>query len=273
MLAGRVKLIRFLLYISALGVLAIGGLIYCCGRPSESEHDQGYLNGPQVPEPEPPPSAPTALTGEAPHLAVVLAYQGQDLGSPKVKDAHSAEPWKVNLYQDAGHSSVNRAKVDLDRDEWWDEKWTFDDGGVQRQVSPDDDATYTETWHHTPSGWQREGAEAANTAADSPEVAPAATPAASAEPWVAVVMSYRGQDLGSTKLEDVTKGKAFKVNVYQDAGNTSANRAKLDIDRDDAWDQKWTFDDSGASVKIAPADDEDYSEARRWTDAGWVDEP
>jgi len=272
MLAGRVKLKRFLLYTSAFGVLAIGGLVYCCGSPDEDEYDQGYLSGPQVPQPDPPPSAPVATSGEAPHLAVVLAYQGQDLGNSKIKDAYSAEPWKVNLYQDEGDTSVSRAKVDLDRDEKWDEKWTFDAGSVQRQVAPADDEAYSETWLYTASGWQREGAEAASadTPADAPiQVAPSA--AASAEPWVAVVMSYRGRDLGSSKLKDVTKGKAFKVNVYQDAGNASANRAKVDIDRDDAWDQKWTFDDSGASVKIAPADDEDYSVAKRWTDAGWVD--
>ncbi|MBK9967379.1 MAG: hypothetical protein IPP07_21885 [Holophagales bacterium] len=53
----------------------------------------------------------------------------------------------MNLYQDAGQPRVNRLKIDLDRDEKWDEKWTFVTGGgreiVKRQVAPNDDEVYT----------------------------------------------------------------------------------------------------------------------------------
>ncbi len=42
---------------------------------------------------------------------------------------------------------MNRLKVDLDRDERWDESWTIEPDGadlkVKRQVSPTDDGTYT----------------------------------------------------------------------------------------------------------------------------------
>ena len=60
----------------------------------------------------------------------------------------------MNLYQDDGHSSVNRAKVDLDRDDKWDEKWTFKGDTIQRKVAPKDDEQYTRTLHWTGSGWE-----------------------------------------------------------------------------------------------------------------------
>jgi hypothetical protein len=54
---------------------------------------------------------------------------------------------------------VNRLKVDLDRDEKWDEKWTFaSDGGtdgVKRQVAPNDDEAYTEEYRLDGERWRR----------------------------------------------------------------------------------------------------------------------
>lgn len=76
---------------------------------------------------------------------LILTWAGQDLRSEKRKDVSRGKPWKINVYQDAGHSSVNRAKVDLDRDgpdSIWDEKWTFSDGGITRKRSSRDDGTY-----------------------------------------------------------------------------------------------------------------------------------
>ena len=106
----------------------------------------------------------------------------------------------------------------------------------------------------------------APAAPETTTTASPATPAPPAEPELpvadqaqAVVLGYRGQDLGTSKKKDVTKGKAFKVNVYQDEGQATANRAKVDLDRDDQWDQKYTFHDDGSvSVKTATADDENY---------------
>ena len=77
----------------------------------------------------------------------ILARAAQGISGDKAKDAVRGRPWKVNLYQDAGQSRVNRLKIDLDRDEKWDEKWTFtSDSGreiVKRQVAPNDDEAYT----------------------------------------------------------------------------------------------------------------------------------
>ena len=83
-----------------------------------------------------------------------LKYQNQDLGSDKIKDAHKGRPWKLNVYQDAGKSTANRAKVDLDRDDKWDIKYTFEpDGTVLRATAPADDENYAAEEVRTAEGW------------------------------------------------------------------------------------------------------------------------
>ena len=84
------------------------------------------------------------------------------------------------------------------------------------------------------------------------------------------VSSYVGKDLGSDKRKDVSAGKPYKINVYQDAGNPTANRAKLALDRDEKWDEKFTFDGTSVERQVAPADDENYTQAWRWDGSGWV---
>lgn len=84
------------------------------------------------------------------------------------------------------------------------------------------------------------------------------------------VMGWKGKDLGASKRKDVTKGRAYKVNLYQDDGKASVSRAKIDLDRDDKWDEKWTFDGETVSRKVAPADDENYTEETVWDGSGWV---
>lgn len=111
--------------------------------------------------------------------------------------------------------------------------------------------------------------------AEVPAVAPAPpTPAPAVEPVGRpvdqVVLGFVGTDLGSAKRKDVTKGKPFKVNVYQDEGHSTANRAKVDLDRDDKWDEKFTFDGDAVSRKVAPADDEDYTQVFVWSGSEWV---
>ena len=105
--------------------------------------------------------------------------------------------------------------------------------------------------------------EAVATAADPP--------APSGRPVDQEVLSWVGRDLGSKKKKDVTKGRAYKVNVYQDDGHATANRAKVDLDRDDRWDEKITFHDDGTvSRKVSPGDDEDYTETSHWSGTEWV---
>jgi pyruvate/2-oxoglutarate dehydrogenase complex dihydrolipoamide acyltransferase (E2) component len=84
------------------------------------------------------------------------------------------------------------------------------------------------------------------------------------------LVPYIGKDLGTSKKKDVTSGKPYKVNVYQDDGHATANRAKVDLDRDDQWDEKWTFGDE-LTRKIAPDDDENYTIEQVWRDRAWHD--
>jgi hypothetical protein len=89
----------------------------------------------------------------------ILDRVAQGISGDKAKDAVRGRPWKVNLYRDAGQSRVNRLKIDLDRDEKWDEKWTFTtDGGkdvVKRQVAPNDDEAYTLEYRLEGESWQK----------------------------------------------------------------------------------------------------------------------
>ena len=88
----------------------------------------------------------------------ILARVAEGISGDKVKDAFRGRPFKVNLYQDAGQSRVNRLKIDLDRDEKWDEKWTFtSEGGrdaVKRQVAPNDDEAYTVEFRLDGENWR-----------------------------------------------------------------------------------------------------------------------
>ena len=116
----------------------------------------------------------------------------------------------------------------------------------------------------------REPTPAAPLAVPSPpSPAPVAASAGTGRDVDTIALGYEGKDIGTDKLKDVTKGKPYKVNVYQDAGNTTVNRVKIDLDRDDKWDEKITFKPGEVSREVAPADDESYTERYLWNE-GWV---
>jgi len=90
---------------------------------------------------------PTTPTGQpalapAPEQAPIVDYRsfllsrlGRPASGDKLKDAFPG-PTKVNVY--AKNGIWDRAKVDLDRDDKWDEKWWLKDGKIMREVSGDD---------------------------------------------------------------------------------------------------------------------------------------
>ena len=88
------------------------------------------------------------------------------------------------------------------------------------------------------------------------------------DPVDVALFKWQGKDLGTQKIKDTTQGKPFKINVYQDAGNSTANRAKIDLDRDDQWDIKVTFQDP-PSRQLSPSDDENYTQTQLWTGQAW----
>lgn len=160
--------------LAVAGVVCVGaGGLYLMSRGGSDPEAASYIAPDPNPAPAPrsvanvpPPPLPqeTDATDASPDALrpmdrEILARVGEGISGDKAKDAIKGRPWKVNLYQDAGHSRVNRLKVDLDRDEKWDEKWTFtSDGGtdgVKRQVAPNDDEAYTEEYRLDGERWRR----------------------------------------------------------------------------------------------------------------------
>lgn len=89
----------------------------------------------------------------------ILVLVARSISGEKLKDAFPSKPYKVNIYRDAGQQRVNRLKIDFDRDEKWDEKWTFEGEGalekVKRQVAPADDETYSVEYRLSAERWVR----------------------------------------------------------------------------------------------------------------------
>lgn len=85
---------------------------------------------------------PAGFIAVRPMDVEILGAAAANISGDKVKDAVKGRAWKVNLYRDAGKSQVNRAKVDLDRDDKWDEKWTWKNGDITREVASNDDEAY-----------------------------------------------------------------------------------------------------------------------------------
>lgn len=255
-LAGNMKLSTFVVGVGA--VVVIGGAaasVFWPESPVEEEREAkeaevAELEGPLITPPVvdraptkgPPPDEPTLDDRW-------IAFVGVDLGTDKKKDVHPGESWKLNVYQDAGEATANRAKIDLDRDDAWDMKLTFGET-ITRQVSTNDDEVYDieETWN---GGDWAIGTEPAEVEAPTaPELA-----------WM-------GKDLGVSKIKDASWSGTGKINVYQDDGEATANRAKIDLDRDDAWDIKITYGDP-PTRKVSSADDETYDVEQTWTGSGW----
>jgi hypothetical protein len=166
MLAGRVKLKTF------LAGAAGGLLLLCAGIVAGGGALTDAVTGPPAPGPalstlqpvevEAPPAAGPAPA--APEASVVgdglrdvdreaMSWRGKALKSDKGKDVSAKRPYKINVYQDSGNKTVNRLKIDLDRDDKWDEKWDFDGDELRRQVAPGDDEQYTQTFRWSGNGW------------------------------------------------------------------------------------------------------------------------
>lgn len=161
MLAGKVKLNHFLLAVG--GVAAAGGAaIMLTSSGGESKSDEPSTTPttqvasdptPVKPVLDPIPVTPETSNGLRRVDEAVMSRMGEDLGGPKQKDVFKGQAWKINLYQDEGHTAMNRAKIDLDRDDKWDEKWSFDGENISRKVSPNDDEDYSQEFDWNGSGW------------------------------------------------------------------------------------------------------------------------
>ncbi len=128
-----------------LGLTAAGGIAWCALRDSEPDEPPEQASpsstssvpasstaqsGPPEPAPSPAGSAQAQRYREVMRLTSALAPQ------KKQKDAlGSGSPWKVNLYDDAADGRWDRVKLDRDRDDTWDEKWTRKGEVIERKLT------------------------------------------------------------------------------------------------------------------------------------------
>ncbi|MDP2308544.1 MAG: hypothetical protein Q8P18_21165 [Pseudomonadota bacterium] len=170
MLAGRMKLNTFIAMLAVGGGCGLAGFAFATYTMSPDSPPQAAPT-PVVlmPAPAPPPTAPIEAVLDAPVASppvgapdlggareidrMVIGYVGRDIGTDKLKDVSQGKPWKVNVYQDKGSATANRAKVDLDRDDKWDEKFTFKGGAITRDVAPADDEAYTLSYRWDGKDW------------------------------------------------------------------------------------------------------------------------
>jgi len=191
----------------------------------------------------------------------------------KIKDGSRGKPFKINVYSD-DKVRFNRVKLDLDRDNKDDETWTvFADGRIERKVSSADNGTYDGTYRLELSGWQDLSAPVAPVPTATTTTTTTTTASAGGLPQTNAVDAAMAAVLRlpvQEKIKDATKSQAFKINLYSDDGQRF-NRAKVDLDRDDKWDESWTFKSAtDIERKVAPADDENYTEVYAAQGGAWV---
>jgi hypothetical protein len=280
------------------GAVALSGLwVWHCARVQE-EHKTAYMAAARAAEAEwaarsrqdaialaqmPPaqvgePWAPAAIEGVNPDLVVLTgnvggqtpeAYLLATLGGPaseeKLKDVTGGQGSKINVYNEGGRWA--RAKIDHDRDEKWDEKWSLDGSIVVRQIAPNDDENYSRELRRINDAWIEPGAANA-VAAPVPEAAKVAAASGGRPVDDAVLRLLQGP--AQEKIKDATGGTPYKVNLYSD-DRVRWNRVKIDLDRDEKWDEKWTLAADGTIEReVAPNDDEQYSETYLRSGDAWV---
>lgn len=145
----------------------------------------------------------------------------------KNKDALGRGSWKVNLYEETGDDHYDRAKIDRDRDESWDEKWNYKKGRWEKDGG-------SKIW--SDGKWRTAGDTQAGKKA-SPEPRKSGKGSDTLNAAAKRMLSERAT---GKKAKDITKGSGPKINLYDDDGDGRWDRAKVDRDRDDNWDEKWT---------------------------------
>jgi hypothetical protein len=139
---------------------AAGSCLLCAGRKMTEPRPEATATAAMPTAPATASAPPVAVSSEPSALTdmqrEVLAASKKQFSGDKLKDVLPGRPYKVNLYKDPGESQVNRLKIDLDRDDKWDEKWTLDkSGGVLRQVAPADDERYTVEYRLEGDHWRK----------------------------------------------------------------------------------------------------------------------
>lgn len=106
-------------------------------------------------QPPPPPPATGVPDSMREVDKAAFSLQGATVEKSKAKDVFKGRPYKVNVYADPPSTTLTRLKIDLDRDNKWDEKWTFKGLQVKRQVAPADDEKYTQEFVLDQQQWKK----------------------------------------------------------------------------------------------------------------------
>lgn len=239
----------FITLVIGAGVLVGGGLIYLiAGAVERSRAEQREHAQEQLEQQRDLGRSTDALDRAASQGVFAVEPQMRGiLGTPssgetKRKDLFEGRGPKINIYAEDGVWA--RAKVDIDRDDKWDEKWRWDSGTIYRAVSANDDEDY--------------GVEIALAEVSTPtEPAPVPAPTGDTSSLREVdnlMLELLGRPVVA-KIKDASAGRPFKINLYSDDG-VRFNRAKVDLDRDDKWDEKWEFGEDSITRKVSSADDD-----------------
>jgi len=89
------------------------------------------------------------------------------------------------------------------------------------------------------------------------------------QPFDGDALAWRGRSVGAVGVADASKGRPYRIAVFQDVGQPTVNRVKVDADRDGIWDDELTFAPGSALMQHAPAGDGKLIETYRWTGSGW----
>ena len=169
----RFKTFR-LIVLGGLAVAGFGtfiGVATCCKKEQANETPVAKKEEPAKPKPTSTPTPTPTQTTEPTQTAQasndpdalrpmdqqILDLLAKDASGDKLKDAFPGKPFKANIYKDGGGTKFNRVKIDLNRNEKWDEKWSVEtEGGqevIKRQVAPADDEKYTHDYRLMAGKW------------------------------------------------------------------------------------------------------------------------
>ncbi len=88
------------------------------------------------------------------------------------------------------------------------------------------------------------------------------------------VVDFLTRQPGATgdKIKDAFPREYYKVNIYRDGNSPTWTRLKIDLDRDNKDDEKWTLANGQPDKRqISTRDDEQYDREYRWRGGQWVE--
>ncbi len=172
-----------------------------------------------------------------------------------------------------GATGWDRAKVDLDGDKLFDEKWDFRAGNiVTRKVSTaDDGVTYSDVYRLQNRKWiltkTGDGGTVSSVAATGTSRAIDAT----VLELLKAPLSNGVDDAGSLKYRVKSPPAVIELRCDTAKGFKSWNRVKLDLDGDKKFDEKWTITATGTIERsVSPNDDDTYTDKYERRGAEWV---